>query len=63
MAQAVAAPPKERYIPNGLKFAFGGLAGYVSWFYFKITTCPLSRINVINILLVKVLMPRLFTSL
>lgn len=30
MAQTSSEPPKERYIPNGLKFAFGGLAGYVS---------------------------------
>lgn len=40
MAQTAAAPPKERYVPNALKFAFGGLAGYKSLIYFKIT-CPL----------------------
>lgn len=47
MAQTAVAPPKERYVPNGLKFAFGGLAGYECLLYFKIVR-PSSSSNVIN---------------
>ncbi|XP_039756613.1 mitochondrial 2-oxoglutarate/malate carrier protein-like [Pararge aegeria] len=39
MAQQV--PPKERYIPNGLKFAFGGLAGMAA-------TCVVQPLDLIK---------------
>ncbi|OWR53948.1 mitochondrial 2-oxoglutarate/malate carrier protein-like [Danaus plexippus] len=41
MAQQVAVPPKERYIPNGLKFAFGGLAGMAA-------TCVVQPLDLIK---------------
>ncbi|XP_063626237.1 mitochondrial 2-oxoglutarate/malate carrier protein-like [Cydia splendana] len=41
MSQAVAEPPKERYIPNGLKFAFGGLAGMAA-------TCVVQPLDLIK---------------
>ncbi|XP_028029248.1 mitochondrial 2-oxoglutarate/malate carrier protein [Bombyx mandarina] len=41
MAQSSAAPPKERYIPNGLKFAFGGLAGMAA-------TCVVQPLDLIK---------------
>lgn len=36
--------PKERYIPNGLKFAFGGLAGYLHVLQSFLETKPHSAI-------------------
>ncbi|KAI8439833.1 hypothetical protein MSG28_013500 [Choristoneura fumiferana] len=41
MSQAVVEPPKERYIPNGLKFAFGGLAGMAA-------TCVVQPLDLIK---------------
>lgn len=39
--QTVVAPPKERYVPNGLKFAFGGLAGMAA-------TCVVQPLDLIK---------------
>ncbi|XP_053610580.1 mitochondrial 2-oxoglutarate/malate carrier protein [Plodia interpunctella] len=41
MAQNNDVPPKERYIPNGLKFAFGGLAGMAA-------TCVVQPLDLIK---------------
>ncbi|CAK1587247.1 unnamed protein product [Parnassius mnemosyne] len=41
MAKSSGAPTKERYIPNGLKFAFGGLAGMAA-------TCVVQPLDLIK---------------
>ncbi|CAH0588843.1 unnamed protein product [Chrysodeixis includens] len=41
MAQSAVAPPKERYVPNALKFAFGGLAGMAA-------TCVVQPLDLIK---------------